>query len=85
MSPTMHRHDTMMDIINATACKKGLNLEIRLVPRNIPYGQSEEKCMTNAVEVLVDRASVNIVCEMMIEIFQQKTDDIPTDIYFIEP
>ena len=59
-----------MDIINALARKKGLNLEIRLIPWNIPYGQSEEKHMTNAVEVLVDHASLNIVHEMMIEIFQ---------------
>ena len=83
MSPTMHRHDTMMDIIHATAQKKNLNIEIRLVPRNIPYGQSEEKNTTNAVEVLADRASVHNVREMMIEIFQQKPNEIPTDIYFI--
>ena len=83
LSPTMHRRDTMMDIINATAQKKSLNIEICLVPRNIPYGQSEEKRTTNAVEVLVDRASVNIVREMMIEIFQQRPDEIPTDVYFV--
>ena len=40
--------------------------------------------MTNAVEVQVDRASVNsIVCELMIKLFQMKPDTIPDDIFFV--
>ena len=74
LSPTMHHCDTMKDIIDAAAHDKGLNLDIHLVPCNIPYGQNKKKHTTNAVEVLVDHASVNIVCEMMIELFQMKPD-----------
>ena len=43
LSPTMHHHDTMKTIINNAVNDKGLNLEICLVPRNILYGQKNEK------------------------------------------
>ena len=32
LSPKMHHHDTMKNIIDAAAHDKGLNLEIRLFP-----------------------------------------------------
>ena len=83
LSPTMHRRDTMKKIIDKTTTDKGLNIEIRLVPRNIPYGKKEDKTAATAVEVLVDRASVHKVREIMIELFQTKPDEIPTDIYFV--
>ena len=80
LSPIMHHCDTMKNIIDAAAHDKGLNLEIRLVPWNIPYGQNNKKRTTNAVEVLVDHASVNIVREMMIKLFQTKPDAILADV-----
>ena len=39
--------------------------------------------MTNTVEVQVDHASVNIVRELMIELFQTKPNTIPADIFFV--
>ena len=83
LSPTMHHRDTMKMIIDKAANAKGLNLEICLMPRNIPYEKKEEKLAATAVEVLVDRASVHIVHEMMIELFQTKHNVLPTDIYFV--
>jgi hypothetical protein len=83
LSPTMHRRDTMKALIDKTLADKNLTIELRLVPRNIPYGQKEAKTATNAVEVLVDRASVNIVRELMIELFQTKHETIPADVYFV--
>ena len=79
----MHHRDTMKMIIDKATRAKGLNLEIRLVPCNIPYGKKEDKMTATAVEVLVDRASVHTVREMMIKIFQTKPNEIPTDIYFV--
>ena len=73
----------MKPIIDDTAKDKGLNLEIRLVPRNIPCGQKEEKLATNGMEVLIACASVHIVCELMIELFQMKPKAIPADVYFV--
>ena len=65
----------MKTIIDKAATAKGLNLEICLIPCNIPYGKKEEKLSVTAVEVLVDRASVHTVQEMMIELFQTKQCD----------
>ena len=79
----MHHHDTMKTIIDKAASTKGLNLEICLVPCNIPYGKKEDKTAVTAAEVLVDQASVHTVHEMMIEIFQTKHNVLPTDIYFV--
>ena len=70
LSPTMHHHNTMKMIIDKAASIKGLNLEICLVPWNIPYGKKEDKMAVTAVEILVNRASVHTIHEMMIEIFQ---------------
>ena len=52
----------MKAIIDDAVNAKGLNLET--------YGQKEEKLATNAVEVLVDHASINTISESMFELFQ---------------
>ena len=54
-----------------------------MVPRNILYGQKDKKLATNAVQVIIDCASINIVHELMIELFQMKPDDILADVCFV--
>ena len=61
LSPMMHHCDNIKTIIDNAVTDKGLNLEICLVPRNILYGQKDEKLTTNAVEVLVEHTSINTI------------------------
>ena len=79
----MHCHNTMKAIIKKEMTNKGLNIEIRLVPCNIPYGQNENKQTTTAEEILVNCASIHIVHELLIELFQTKPDILPTETYFV--
>jgi hypothetical protein len=83
MSPTYHRRDTINKVIQDTVKAKAPHLEIRLVPRSIPYGKDAAKTSVTAVEVQVDRAHVNQVRELMVEIFANKPSTIPQDIYFV--
>ena len=83
LSPMMHCRDTMKALIDKTIADKNLTIKIHLVPHNILYGQKEDKTATNVVEVLVDHASINIIRELMIELFQMKHETIPANVYFV--
>jgi hypothetical protein len=83
MSPTMHWRDTINKIIQDEATTKALGIEIRLVPRTIPYGQGDNKTAAMTVEILTDRTKVNMVREFLIELFDTKRDAIPSSIFFV--
>ena len=51
----------MKALIDKTIANKNLTIKIHQVPCNILYSQKEAKTATNAVEVLVDHASVNTI------------------------
>jgi hypothetical protein len=83
MSPTLHRRDTVNEIIQAMVQKHHPTLEIRLTPNRIPSGKGDNKRYTTAVEVQVDRQHLQKARELMIEIFESKRADLPKDIFFV--
>ena len=83
LSPTMHHRDTVKALIDNKIKQKDLDIEIKLVPRNIPYDQTKSKQTTTAVEILVDRAYVNIIREILINMSQKNPKCFPTDTYFV--
>jgi hypothetical protein len=83
MSPSMHWRDTITKIIQDEAANKNLDTEIKLVPRNIPYGKGGDKTATTAVEIQTDKTKVGIVREFMIELFETRRDAIPQPIFFV--
>ena len=83
MSPTLHRRERINEIIQAEVQANAPELELRLVPRNIPYGKDTKKTFVNAVEIQVDRANANKARELMVKIFGHKPASIPSDIYFV--
>jgi hypothetical protein len=83
MSPTIHRRDTVNDIIQAEWKNVAPDVEIHLVPHNIPCGKGDHKQQAPAIQVQVDRNHLAKARETMIEIFDTRKASLPTDIYFV--
>jgi hypothetical protein len=83
MSPTLHRRDTVNNIIQAVLKAHHPDIEIHLALNRIPSGKGADKRYTTAVEVQVDRQHLQKARELMIEIFETKQDVLPKDIFFI--
>ena len=83
MSSTLHRRDTISNIIHDMAKTHAPEIEIRLVPNQIMIGTGEQKYQTDAVEVHVDRKYLQKTRELMIELFETHKDELPQEIYFV--
>jgi hypothetical protein len=83
MSPTLHRRDTVNNILQRALQQKNLDFEIHLVPNRIPIGTGDQKRYTTTVEIQVDCQHLYQAREVMIKVFELHKDDLPRDIYFV--
>ena len=83
MSPTLHRRDTVNAIIQTFVKTSAHNIELRLVPNRIPNGKADDKRYTTAVEIQVDRQHLQKTRELMIELFETNTSELPNEVYFV--
>ena len=72
MSPTIHHHDIVNEIIQDAWKKVDPDVEVHLVPNNIPYGKGDHKQLAPAIQIQVDRSHLAKVRETMIEIFERE-------------
>jgi hypothetical protein len=83
MSPTLHRRDTITDILKRKIAQRAPDVEIHLMPNQIAIGNRAQKQHTMVVELQVDQKFLHTAREMLIKIFKTKIHALPRNIYFV--